>query len=263
MKYVLAHGYLDWNSILSKPHKIVSQGWIDCACVIHGDYYSWTYVDNLYHMLCRNLTVPVRLHVYTEQSRYVPDIYIKHALTDWGFSGPKRSWWYKLQMFNPEHHAGPLLYFDLDTVIIANIDWIWRQDLAYFWTVRDFKYLWRPNHFAINSSIMWWDTEKFANLWAELNADHLKEIARRHVGDQDYLNKALADSLVRYLDIKQIKSYRWQCKDGGFDFKRRLYKYPDTGTHLQGSESVIVFHGTPKPDQIGDSVIQTHWSAPS
>ena len=45
---------------------------IDCACVIHGDVYSWKYVDVLYSMLSRNLSRPIRMHVYTEQHLEVP-----------------------------------------------------------------------------------------------------------------------------------------------------------------------------------------------
>ena len=52
---------------------------IDCACVIHSDVYSWRYVDTLYNMLVRNLSREVRLHVYTEQDRPVPDHMIKHV----------------------------------------------------------------------------------------------------------------------------------------------------------------------------------------
>jgi hypothetical protein len=69
---------------------------IDCACVIHGTGYDWIYVEQLRNMLSRNLSREVRLHVYTEASRSVPAPYIKHELTDWGISGPKRSWWYKI-----------------------------------------------------------------------------------------------------------------------------------------------------------------------
>ena len=97
-------------------------GPIDCACVIHGDAYSWTYVERLYNMLSRHVTPGIRLHVYTEADRSVPAPMIKHALTDWSISGPRRAWWYKMQLFNTQHHAGPLLYFDLDTVIVRNID---------------------------------------------------------------------------------------------------------------------------------------------
>ena len=84
-------------------------GRIDCACVIHGSGYDWQYVERLYNMLCRNLLKEVRLHVYTEHDRSVPPHMVKHILEDWGISGPKRSWWYKMQLFNPTHFAGNML----------------------------------------------------------------------------------------------------------------------------------------------------------
>ena len=98
---------------------------VDCACVIHGTGYDWIYVERLYNMLSRNLPNGIRFHVYTEHDRLVPAHMIKHVLTDWPeISGPKRSWWYKLQLFNSAHHQGNLLYFDLDTVILRDISWI-------------------------------------------------------------------------------------------------------------------------------------------
>ena len=47
--------------------------YIDCACLIHHTLYDWSYVDKLYNSLCRNLTPTVRLHVYTESNRFVPN----------------------------------------------------------------------------------------------------------------------------------------------------------------------------------------------
>ena len=135
------------NKNRTSPVTQLIAGPIDCACVIHGDLYSWKYVDRLYSMLSRNITQGIRLHVYTEERRLVPPPYIKHSLDDWKIGGPKKSWWYKMQLFNTAHHAGPLLYFDLDTVIVKNIDWLVNLPLSYFWAVRDFKYLWKPINF--------------------------------------------------------------------------------------------------------------------
>ncbi len=238
---------------------LVPAGLIDCACVIHGDVYTWTYVDRLYNMLNCHITPGVRLHVYTELGRYVPEPYIKHALVDWGISGPKKSWWYKMQLFNNQHHNGPLLYFDLDTVIVNNIDWIWQQDLNYLWTVRDFKYLWRSGHFGINSSIMWWDTNKFNYVWTAFANDNIQNIVRKYHGDQDYLTVTVSNNQYRFLDAQRIKSWRWQCLDGGYNFRKKVYHQPGTGTKLGHSDSVLIFHGKPKPEQVQDSVIQTHW----
>ena len=86
--------------------KQIREGVIDCACVIHGNGYDWIYVDRLYSMLKRGLSNDIRMHVYTEANRKVPEPYVKHELKEWaGVSGSKKSWWYKMQLFNPENFA--------------------------------------------------------------------------------------------------------------------------------------------------------------
>jgi hypothetical protein len=226
--------------------------------VIHGDAYSWTYVERLYNMLSRHITPGIRLHVYTEADRPVPAPMIKHALTDWSISGPRRAWWYKMQLFNPEHHAGPLLYFDLDTVIVGNIDWIWQQPLQYFWTVRDFKYLWRPTNTGINSSVMWWDTSKYQQVWSDFAGQNLQQVMRQYHGDQDYITRAVENNR-HFLDTDRIASWRWQCMGGGYDFRRRKHHNPESVTKINANTSVLIFHGNPKPHQITDQLICEHW----
>ena len=232
---------------------------IDCACVIHGDAYSWTYVEKLYSMLSRHITPGIRLHVYTEADRVVPEPMIKHELTEWGSLGPKRSWWYKMQLFNPAHHAGPLLYFDLDTVIVDNIDWIWQQPTTYFWAVKDFKYLWTPTHTGINSSVMWWDTQQYQHIWDTFNQQDLTKIMQTYRGDQDYISDKISLNQRRLFDETRVLSWRWQCLDGGYDFKRRRCVRPKIGTKILPSTSVLIFHGNPKPDQVTDPEVLQHW----
>jgi len=234
-------------------------GPIDCACVIHGDGYSWDYVERLYNMLQRHITPGIRLHVYTEASRPVPDHMIKHELYDWGVSGPRRSWWYKLQLFDTAHHNGPLLYFDLDVVIARNIDWIWNLPLDNFWCLRDFKYLWRPTQHVINSSVMWFHTQKFQNVYDSFKRENLEQVFRRYYGDQDYITQAISPTDRRFFDHDRIKSWRWECKDGGWDFKKRIFLTPNTGTVIPEKTSVLVFHGKPKPGDVQDPVISQHW----
>ena len=234
-------------------------GPIDCACVIYGNAYSWTYVEHLYNMLNRHLSADIRLHVYTEASRTVPAPMIKHELTGWGDLGHKRNWWYKMQLFNNEHHAGPLLYFDLDTVIVQNIDWIVQSNLDYFWAIRDFKYLWRPTDYGVNSSIMWWDTTKFSHIWEGFNRQDFTLLLKKYHGDQDFITDAISHPERRLLDYNRIKSWRWQALNGGYDFTGKTHKSPTAGTEILHDTSVLVFHGTPKPDKIIDPVIAMHW----
>lgn len=232
---------------------------IDCACVIHGTAYSWDYVQKLYNMLQRNITPGIRLHVYTEPGRAVPEPMIKHELQDWGISGARKSWWYKMQLFNPQHHAGPLLYFDLDVVVLKNIDWILGMNNNCFWALRDFKSLWRPSHQGINSSVMWWDTRKFESVWTGFKKHNLATVMKQYHGDQDYITHYLDQRLLRFFPEDRIQSWRWQCKDGGYDFKRRIYLQPGAGTILPRNTDILVFHGKPKPADINDPIVTEHW----
>jgi len=232
---------------------------LDCACVIHGTGYDWIYVERLYSMLCRHLSRPVTLHVYTEEDRAVPSHMIKHVLQDWGFGGLKKSWWYKLQLFNTEHHQGPLLYFDLDVVIANNIDWIWQLNQRPFWSIKDFKYLWKPSFTGSNTSVMWWDTMKYRHVWQTVVDQDIDFFVRKYRGDQDYISDVIPVAQRRFFHTEWVKSWRWQCLDGGFDFARRKYLTPGTGTTIDNDTSILIFHGHPKPHEIADSVIVNHW----
>lgn len=233
---------------------------LDVACVIHGNAYSWDYVEKLYTMASRFILRPIRFHVYTEPERPVPRHMIRHNLVEWpGVSGPRKSWWYKMQMFDPSHHAGPLLYFDLDTIVLNDLSWINELDSRYFWAVRDFKYLWRPNFAGLNSSMMFWDTTKHSYLWANFQQQNIYDAIKRYHGDQDFLTATIQQDNLRFFDSALIKSYRWQIKDGGMEFVTRRYKKPDSGAMIDPRTCVIIFHGKPKPHDVQDSVIQSLW----
>lgn len=234
-------------------------GNLDCACVIHGDAYSWQYVERLYNMLCRNITASVTLHVYTEPERPVPSHMIKHELEPLNIKNPKKTWWYKMQLFNPAHHLGPLLYFDLDTVIVRNLDWIWQQTPTHFYTIRDFKHLWRPTFYGINSSVMWWNTQKYAYVWEKFQKQNFEYLLKKYHGDQDFISDEIPIKDCRFFDQQRVQSWRWQALDGGYDFARRRYQAPGTGTKILPETSVLVFHGRPKPAETMDLVIQQYW----
>ena len=228
--------------------------------MIHGDMYSWQYVENLYTMLCRHLSYDVKLHVFTEANRSVPDHMIKHSLQEWpGISGRKKAWWYKLQLFNPEIMSGPVLYFDLDTVIIDNIDWIVQSDLTYFWTIRDFRYLWRPNWQGLNSSVMYWDQSRFSWIWNRFIKHGVDANVSKYHGDQDFLTAVIDKSELSFFDKSYIKSWRWEIKDGGLNTANRQYTRPDAGSIIPADTKIMIFHGSPKPHEIADTFISKHW----
>ena len=233
----------------------------NCACVIHGQKYSWQYVDNLYRMLCRHISAPIKLHVFTEANRSVPNHMIKHTLKEWpDVSNTRQAWWYKMQMFDPAHNLGRLLYLDLDVVVCDSLDWLQTLDHSLFWTINDWRRFWKSNWTGINSSMMYWDTASFPEIWDEFKNTGLKQAVRQFAGDQDFLTKALSPNRVRYFDDAVVRSWRWQIKDGGMDPKTRKYARPDAGSILTPGTAVMVFHGSPKPHEIQDEAIIKLWN---
>ena len=246
---------------MAKKNPIRTNNIVDCACVIHSSGYSWTYVEHLYNMLTRNLPQGIRFHVYTEHDRSVPPHMIKHCLTEWpGIAGLKRSWWYKMQLFNPEHHQGNMLYFDLDCVIINDLSWLTALHTDYFWTIRDFRYLQSAGFSGMNSSVMWWNVNKFAHIWHDFEKLNINDVTRRYQGDQDYIWN-LHKSVIRFFPEKWIQSYKWEIRDrselvrinGRFNF--------DTVKDVQIDKetNVLAFHGSPDPHEVKDPIIVDNW----
>jgi hypothetical protein len=185
---------------------------------------------------------------------------IKHCLENWpGISGPKKSWWYKMHLFNPEHHTGDLLYFDLDSVILRDMSWITQLPTDYFWGIRDFRYLQRAGYQSINSSTMWFNVSEFSYVWDQFLKDGAISVAHKYPGDQDYITQVINFNRRRHFEDKYFESYRWQCLDGGYDFHYRKFKAPGTGVKIAGDTCAVIFHGKPKPHEVTDPEIVKLW----
>lgn len=231
---------------------------IDCACVIHGGFYSFDYVQKLYRGLQRGFSRPVNLHVYTEPGREVPAPYIKHSLKDLGVEGPRKSWWYKTQLFDTEHFSGELYYFDLDIVIVNSIDWMTELSESFFWGVRDFRYLFNSRKKGLNSSIMKFNVNQHKYVWDEFIKQPTMHMNRMH-GDQDFIDRVIPADKKMFFSEQKIKSWRWQLVDGGYDTVKRQHKNPGQGTVIDPATSVAVFHGKPKLHEIKDNTILGYW----
>ena len=111
-----------------------------------------------------------------------------------------------MQLFNAEYHHGPLLYFDLDTVIVKLISWITQLDTNCLWGIRDFKHLQRKGYFTLNSSVMWWNVKHLSWVWDDFSRTNILNTTRQYPGDQDYLNAVLGHNRIRYFEDWQFQS---------------------------------------------------------
>jgi hypothetical protein len=232
---------------------------INCACLIHGDYYSWQYVDNLYAMLRRNLPCTVNLHVFTEISREVPAPYIKHPLPNWPeITSSKQAWWYKLQLFDPSWINTPVLYFDLDVVITSDLGWILALNPSYLWAAQDFQRIWKPSWRGINSSILWFTPNLIAGVWDTFKNVQLSAIMQQYHGDQDFISAVIDQQQIKFIDPARVSSWRWEILHGGINPGTMQYRDLNN-TVIPDQTSVIVCHGNPKPHVIDNSIVQAYW----
>lgn len=223
---------------------------LNCACLIHGNYYDIEYVDKLYNSIKKNVSLEVKLHVYTEENRSIKKEYIKHGLENYpGVGGIKNGWWYKIQLFNSNLYSDDILYFDLDILIIKNIDWIWKLyefNKNKFVACKDFRYLFGYNN-HINSSIMMFNVKKYKHIYDNFDLKNINIFP----GDQDYINAFVKDKVI-YLDETRIKSHTYEVLNKFKKNKKEEFKIENT--------DIIIFHGKDKPHILkNDNLVKKYW----
>lgn len=155
-----------------------------------------------------------------------------------------KGWWSKIELFRKGlSNADRILYFDLDTSIVRNIDDLFKVDFDFVGLrpFNDFNYK-RPNYIA--SGIMSWKNGMFNFLFDEFEEKHIHKFR----GDQDYINS----KLKQY----KVKTERWQNHlKGIYSYKRHIL----TGKY-SGIPKVVCFHGKPRLNNELDNKLQLLWT---
>jgi len=203
--------------------------------VLWGDKYSPGYVYNLKEMVEKHLTIPHEFICITD-----------HTLTGITTMRPPKKWpgwWSKINLFSPEIAGGPSLYFDLDIMILHNIDYLAGYTCHPFAAPPNWA---QSGHGGIQSSVMAWNGEYHEPYeclrkdWpGEPTADGYRILNhKRFWGDQEYLWHLLGDDWIRIEN--GIGSYKYHIQ-------------PTQG--IPDWMKVCVFHGQPKPHEINDSCL--------
>jgi hypothetical protein len=216
---------------------------INVFCVYVGDAYIIDYVQNLKHGVDKHLSEEHTFNIFTDrrdQHKELEDLGIVRYVPDFGSI---KKWWYKMFMFNKELNiTGPVLYLDLDVIVVGNLDPLVTKDNK-FRIIHDFN---RSNvgmHYAkSNSSAMSWVFEQHTHLWERFKIDIPKHTSRM-AGDQDFIHLNVMNK--EWWPSNWIVSYKWEYK------RNKLYAVDQT--------KVLVFHGKPKPHEIEDIALQEIW----
>lgn len=230
---------------------------IAVLCVRFGNRYSIEYVERLRSMVSRHLTVPYEFVCLTDDPTPINGV----RLIVQPNAGYARGWWHKVHMFNPSLPLeGKILYFDLDVVIINNIDKLVENTASDFWGILDFNRKFHKGYRSLNSSMLCWQHGSQNNLWTEFIKD--TEAAQKFHGDQDWIWRWKKDT-IKFWPNSWIQSYKWEIRSKDDleinQHRQRNFKTVNHNVSVTKDCSVLVFHGEPKPQDVEDKIVVDNW----
>ncbi len=209
------------------------------VCVLKkGGSFDIGYVQKLKGMVERNTTAPFDFVCFTDSEdvkTICKTIPLKHAWV---------SWWSKIELFRPNVlDSKHVVYFDLDTIIVGNIDQLLRTDFTFGalcpWNPRNRK----NGMFA--SGMLAWQNKTHEFIYQDFTEEDIPANPR---GDQQYMSRKLAEYTKQYQPIQD-------CIDGVYSFKR------DCRRELPHNAKIICFHGKPRPSEVRRDWVTEHWRA--
>ncbi|MCH9753717.1 MAG: hypothetical protein K0T99_02310 [Alphaproteobacteria bacterium] len=209
---------------------------VNVICMKWGEKYGPEYVNKLYSMVQRNLTIPHNFICITDSTEGIrKEVKICPIPS---INVPSRndvSPWRKLLMFSKElgDIKGKTLFLDLDIVIVDNID-------CFFEYSDDFCIIenWTQKGRGIgNSSVYAFEFGKYEFVLNEF-LENMDEILKKYDNEQIYLSKRIGN--VKFWPEKWCKSFKIHCLPGGL---KNLFVTPS----IPEGTKIVVFHGNPKP----------------
>jgi hypothetical protein len=187
------------------------------ACVKVGKLYGAEYVNRLASMLGRHTTWPHFFVCLTDDASGL-------SCPSWPIETDLSGWWAKLALFKPGVFDERVIYLDLDTVIVGNVDFLFEY-AGPFAILRSFL---SPSRYG--SAIMSIAPGFGRHIWERFTPDVMKRL----YGDQDWIEEQVPE-----VDFWQDVA---PAKIGS-------YKADNLQEGPRGF-SVCCFHGTPKPHEV-------------
>lgn len=233
------------STVLASKNYIICMKW--------GTKYGAEYVNRLYNMVSRNLTLAFEMICLTDDATgIVPEVTCypipELNLPSLSSNLPERGW-KKLTTFRPDLYAlqGTALFLDIDIVIVDNIDCFFTHHAKHddsVMIIRDWKKPWR---LVGNSSVYRFQLGKnasgqhaYPNLLSffEQNFATIRQQVRH---EQAYLSNYLRKHHhLEYWDASWCVSFKYQCI-------RRIPLNFIKPPRLPVGAKIIIFHGEVNP----------------
>lgn len=205
-------------------------------CMKWGHRYTPAYVNVLYRMVRRHLAIPHRFVCVTDDPEGIaPEIEIRPLPPLELAPAWERSPWRKLSCFAPELEDldGPVLFLDLDLVIVDRIDCLFEHPGRFCiienWTQR--------GRGVGNSSVYRFQPGAHRDVFERFRGG-AAEIVRTFPNSQTFLSHAVRE--LTYWPRSWCRSFKHDCLPGRWLRRLRPAAIPE-------GARIIVFHGQPKP----------------
>ena len=239
------------------------------VCIKWGKKFDSSYVNKLYRAVNRNCSNFDRFICLTEDPEGIdPNVEV--------FDIPRTDLeicWNKITLFEKTLHdiEGQILFFDLDVVIIDNINELFEYSCqSKFisikeWWGGDYGMFTKEGVTPFNASVMKFEVgalEYVANNFY----DKMQSMTKENFWDKalGYHGKVVYHDLMNLPPVVFNGDQEWTYYALTQNNEKIDYYPSDWITSYKLSEShqnskIVVFHGVPKPDEVNDDFVKEHW----
>lgn len=212
---------------------------INIVCMKWGTKFGPQYVNRLYKMVEKNLTLKHRFICFTDDATGIDAGVEVMPLPQVIFEdGPERGW-RKLGILSSSlgDLKGQALFLDLDILILRNIDDFFKVD-GEFLIIKD----WDFKNYVGNSSVFKFDIGKHADVLKYFEENRF-QIRKQFRNEQAYLSYVMMKKgILKYWDKKWCVSFKRHCLK---KFPINYFKAPE----LPKDAKILIFHGHPNPEE--------------
>jgi len=222
---------------------------INVCCVFYGNKYTRDYVQKLYNMVQRHLTVPHKFYCFTDHINMFDHVYGDIIYKELPLKGYK-GWWNKLQLFNTDIGLqGVNIYFDIDIVITKNIDcFATYGDNNSFCIINDFE----REFNEYNSSIMKWNNDTASIIWKNY-------IEWQYHYNNFHNDQQVITDIIRDKDILKIYPDEWSFSYKWYSRENPRFHISEQTYEEDKNSKIAVFHGKPDPHESNQSWVINNW----
>lgn len=177
-----------------------------------GGIYTPKHVDVLAKQILSNSPRHIPVRCLTDVKSLLDDSWLEYACQPLLYNFP--GWWSKMEIFRPDI-KGDILYFDLDTVVLASLRDIAKVDKLTL--LRDFYRDGTRRPEGLGSGMMFLPEADRVEVWNAFTANPKRAMMECATGgDQMFLERFYLQKAQRWQDVVpgQIASYKVHCKQG-------------------------------------------------